>query len=86
MCPCPRCLIPLTRVHNLGMVSDMSQRNTMARIDSHQRRYDVSSARRLIFELNYSVNSAAVEALLRRESWVPNVVYTESTPLVLLFS
>jgi hypothetical protein len=79
-CPCPRCLVPLTRVHNLGMVRDMNQRVTMARVDDNQRRHNVSSARRFIYELNYSVNSTAVEALLRQESWVPNVVCSQLLP------
>jgi hypothetical protein len=75
-CPCPRCLIPLARVHNLGMDRDMSQRKTMARVDDHQRRHKILSARRFIYDLNHAVNSAAVEALLRKESLVPNIVCT----------
>ena len=60
-CPCPRCLIPLARVHNLGMVRDMNQRITMARVDNNQHRRIVLSTRRFIYELTYFVNSAAVQ-------------------------
>lgn len=74
-CPCPRCLIPLNRVHNLGMARDMTQRVTMPRVDDSQRRSRISSARALIYEKNLQVNSAAVKELLRELSWVPSLVY-----------
>jgi len=73
-CPCPRCLIPLSRVHNLGMPRDMMQRVTMARVDDSQRRSKICAARRIIYELNLQVNSAAVENLLQAVSLVPTVV------------
>src|SRR5262245_26895967 len=44
-CPCPRCLIPMSRVHNMGKVLDMKQRKTLARIDDEARRDKVSKAR-----------------------------------------
>jgi hypothetical protein len=74
LCPCPRCLIPLNRVHNLGMTRDMSQRKTLARVDDIHRRSKIAAARRVIYEKNYQVNSTAVENLLRGESWVPSAV------------
>jgi hypothetical protein len=77
--PMPTLLDPLARVHNLGMVRDMDQRITMARVDDNRRRHNLLSARRFIYELNYLVNSAAVETLLREESWVPNVVCSQLT-------
>ena len=73
-CPCPRCLIPLNRVHNLGMSRDMIQRRTLARVDDINRRYKVLAARRVIYEKHYQINSAAVEGLLRDESLVPTLV------------
>jgi hypothetical protein len=73
-CPCPRCLIPLTRVHNMGMKLDAKQRVTMARVDNSQRRSVVGSARTLIYEQNLQVNSAAVERLLKDSSLVPTTV------------
>jgi hypothetical protein len=74
LCPCPRCLIPLNRVHNLGMVRDMNQRKTLARVDDIHRQSKITAARRVIYEKHYQVDSTAVENLLQEESWVPNEV------------
>jgi hypothetical protein len=63
MCPCPRCLIPLNRVHNMGMARDMLQRETMARVDDLRRRNAVNAARRVIYEKNFLVNGAPVEKI-----------------------
>lgn len=72
-CPCTRCLIPTARLHNLGMSRDRQQRSTMAR--SHaSRSHLVATARKFIYEKNYGIDSAAVESLLKPESWVPNSV------------
>ena len=86
VCPCPRCLISLNRVHNLGMVRDMTQRRTLARVDDNHRRGKVLAARRVIYEKNYQVNSAAVEAILQKESWVPTVVWISLHLMVVLFT
>ncbi|OBZ78491.1 hypothetical protein A0H81_02022 [Grifola frondosa] len=67
-CPCPRCLIPLDRVHNLGMARDLAQRTTLSRVDDVNHRNQVASARSIIYNMNYAVNSAAVERLLAKES------------------
>jgi hypothetical protein len=56
------------------MVRDMTQQVTMARTDNDARRSKVYAARRLIFEKQYNVDSAAVEGLLKDESWVPTAV------------
>jgi hypothetical protein len=56
------------------MARDMAQCVTLARVDDNQRRFRVAAARRLIYEKNLQVNSAAVENLLRKTSLVPNVV------------
>jgi hypothetical protein len=73
-CPCPRCLIPLSRAHNVGMVTDMAQRTRLARIDDNHRKIRVTTARRLIYDKQHRVNSAAVENLLKEESLVPTSV------------
>jgi len=64
----------MSRVHNLGMVRDMAQRKTLARIDDDSRRGKVAVARRLIYEKQYQVDSAAVEGLLKDQSLVPTTV------------
>jgi hypothetical protein len=73
-CPCPRCLIPLDRVANLGMRRDMAQRRTLARIDNVKRRNRVEMAREKIYKNGYVVDSTAVEALLQEDSLVPTAV------------
>jgi hypothetical protein len=73
-CPCPRCLIPLSRAHNLGMARDMMQRVTLPRADDFQRRSRISSARDLIYDKHLQVDSSAVKELLKEFSWVPNTV------------
>lgn len=73
-CPCPRCLITIDRVQNLGMARDMRQRETMAREDNIRRRNLIDAARKVIYERNFRVNSAGVEKMLRDMSLVPTVV------------
>lgn len=76
-CPCPRCLIPLNQIHNLGKPRDMARRLTASRVDNLMRRSKVSSARRLIYEKNMQINCSAVENLLRDTSLVPTSVSSE---------
>lgn len=73
-CPCPRCEIQLSRVHNVGMPLDRIQRRTKARFDDDPRRYAVSRARALIYEKGHLVNSAQVERLLKPRCFVPTNV------------
>jgi hypothetical protein len=77
-CPCPHCLIPLNRVHNMGMARDMQQRETMARVDDMRRRNLIDAARRVIYEKNFRVNSTAVENMLQDTSLVPTAVCVHS--------
>jgi hypothetical protein len=62
------------------MLLDRKQRSTLRRLDDAQRRGRVSSARKLIYENNMAVNSAAVERLLQPESLVPTSVSFDSLP------
>lgn len=73
-CPCPRCEINLSRVHNVGMPLDRTQRRTKARYDDASRRAKVDSARELIYEHGHLVNSAQVERILKSRSLVPTKV------------
>ena len=56
------------------MARDMAQRVTLARIDNVPRQNKVVAARRLIYEKQYQINSAAVEDLLKDQSLVPTAV------------
>jgi len=58
----------------MGKVRDMKTRKTLARVDNEMRRYKVETARDIIYNRNYVVNSKAVEAILKAESLVPNLV------------
>jgi hypothetical protein len=83
-CPCPRCLVQLDRVPNMGMPRDMTQRVSLARVDDVKRRSRIKAAREAIYVMNYSINSSAVETLLKEDSLVPTVVSFSSVFCVLL--
>lgn len=73
-CPCPRCLIPLKRFGNMGMAQDRQQRSRLLREDDIHRKTAITSARRLIYEKNYAVDSKTLAGLLQPQSLVPTVV------------
>jgi hypothetical protein len=56
------------------MKSDVARRTKLARTDDVTRRGRVITARKLIYEKNYAVNSTAVESLLKEQSLVPTTV------------
>ncbi|KAF7966162.1 hypothetical protein HWV62_39770 [Athelia sp. TMB] len=70
-CPCPRCLIPLSRVDRLGTVRDMKERKTLSRSDNQVKQQKVMDARHLIYQQHVAVDNEAVEKLLKDESLVP---------------
>src|SRR5271168_2116328 len=74
LCPCPRCLIPMVRVPNMGMSRDLAQRVSLVRVDDVDRRARVQAARTAIYENNHLVNGAAIKRLLDRDSLVPSIV------------
>src|SRR5882762_2905884 len=72
-CPCPRCLIPMDRIPQMGTPQDRQQRIILKRVDSHQRKFNIANARRLIYDLNYAVDSKSLGSFLNAESWVPTL-------------
>ena len=52
----------------------MAQRLTLLRQDDVKRRSRIKAARKIIYEMDYMVNSKAVEDLLQEESLVPTIV------------
>ncbi|KIL62599.1 hypothetical protein M378DRAFT_12683 [Amanita muscaria Koide BX008] len=69
-CPCPRCLIPKTRVDQSGRGNDAQFRL------SHPRRYMpqlVNRARDFIYVMGYPISGTAVDNLLKETSLVPTV-------------
>jgi hypothetical protein len=67
----------------MGKRRDIAQRVTLARTDDVDRRHRVATARDLIYEKNYAVDSAAVKRLLEKGSFVPTVVCICSMALVI---
>ena len=64
----------MSRIHNLGMPQDMKQREPLARVDDEIRRGKVESARNIIYNKRFAVDSPAVEILLKEQSLVPTSV------------
>ena len=73
-CPCPQCLIPKGKFHNLGSYQDQCQHLTLARVDDDSRWSKVDGARRLMYEKHYALDGKAVDALLQGQSLVPTKV------------
>lgn len=68
LCPCPRCLVPKSKLDRLGFSSD-----TNLRIDQ-ARKYDMESvnkARKAIYELGKPIGGIDVQGLLKSTSAVP---------------
>jgi hypothetical protein len=64
----------MAHVRDLGMAKDMQDRVALARLDNPDRQNSVSAARKLIYDENHWVGSAAVERLLKETSLLPNTV------------
>jgi hypothetical protein len=73
-CPCPRCSVPKAELSQFGTPKDRIQRQSLARMDSKDKRRDVDMARRKIYKDKFSVTCKAVENVLKPESWVPTSV------------
>ena len=71
--PCPRCLIPKDKFYHLGMVTDMKQRISKARVDSVRKQGWVQAARRNIFVEGAAVSSTSMR-MLDTESLTPTIV------------
>ncbi|KAG2073803.1 hypothetical protein BDR04DRAFT_1009628, partial [Suillus decipiens] len=69
---CPHCLIPKDHIQNMGMPQDRQQRETLVHNDE-RRLLQVSTVHSLIYEQNLGVGSAAVERILKSQSWVPTL-------------
>jgi hypothetical protein len=58
----------------MGMARDMQQRSTLACVDNMRRCNLVDVARRVIYEKNFRMNSAAIENMLQDTLLVPTAV------------
>ena len=77
--PCPRCLIPMERIPNLGMAADVRQRLTLRRIDDIGCRTKIEQARKFIYAQGYAINGRVVDEILKDQSLVPTVVSLRSS-------
>ncbi|KAF8872006.1 hypothetical protein BD779DRAFT_1613865 [Infundibulicybe gibba] len=69
-CPCPRCMIPKTRIDLMGQVRDLAFRGNMARKFMFSA---VERARKLIYTSGLPIGGAAVERELFSTSSVPTM-------------
>jgi hypothetical protein len=73
LCPCPRCLLPKSKIPQLGSKSDTHARHRLIRADSQRRRQKIESARRLIFQ-GVNITSKRIDQFLGPESLTPTRV------------
>ncbi|KAF8057993.1 hypothetical protein FPV67DRAFT_1429294 [Lyophyllum atratum] len=71
-CPCPRCLISMALIPNIGMESDMRIRTSHVRVDDEAHKKILGDARSHIYDKKYAVNSQVVENLLKPASLLPS--------------
>jgi len=72
--PCPQCLVPKTKIPDLGTKLDDRNRVKTHRQDDAQHQWSIKRACELIYEKGKGVKSAVVERLLGAKSLVPTKV------------
>lgn len=60
----------------MGKPRDMEQRKTLAHVDDMDRCHRIAVVRDLIYQKNFSVDSAGVKRILQKDSLVPTAVCT----------
>ena len=73
-CPCPWCLVPKSKIPEVGTAFDERRREKSRHVDDLNWNWNVSLARDFIYERGFGVRSAAVEHLLAEESYTPTKV------------
>jgi hypothetical protein len=63
-CPCLQCLALKSKIHRLGMKSDIRDRQKLVRVDSETRRNKVELARTLIFQKGLVITSDRIKDIL----------------------
>jgi hypothetical protein len=72
-CPCPRCLIKKKHIPGLGTMVD-GQRRARLRTCDQNYQAKIETARKIIYEKGYVVNSKAVDRVIGSESSTPTRV------------
>ncbi|KAF7967234.1 hypothetical protein HWV62_35081 [Athelia sp. TMB] len=70
-CPCPRCLVTMDQVEELGTKRDRDRREKLERIDTEQRQSSLETARGFMFTRGDGPTGKAVDDILGPESRVP---------------
>ena len=73
-CPCPRCLVPKSKIPEVGTAFDKWQHEKSWHVDNLNWNWKVSLAGDFIYERGFGVRLAAVECLLAEESYTPTKV------------
>ena len=74
--PCPRCLIPVWKFRDMGMLRDKKYRERQERKDDLQRKHMVADARSAIYQGRYAVDGERVNRALMEQSLAPVAVGT----------
>lgn len=72
--PCPRCLVAMQDVEEMGTVNDLATRRSERRSFDDKTRAKVENVRRLIYDQNVQVTSSSVESHIAEDSLVPMMV------------
>lgn len=73
-CPCPRCLVLKSNIPMMGGKRDLKARVTSERRGSTAHGRIIESARNLVYQKNYAVNSLVVDRITTGMSLVPTRV------------
>ena len=72
-CPCPRCFIKKEHIQSLGTKVDGQRRAKLRTCDQGYQR-KIETARKIIYEKGYVVNSKAVDDVIGSQSFTPTRV------------
>jgi hypothetical protein len=72
--PCPRCLIPVWKFRDMGMLRDRKYRNKLGRKDDPPTRRTVADARNAIYQGRYAVDGDKINKILGDQSLAPVAV------------
>jgi hypothetical protein len=78
LCPCPRCLVPKSKLDQVGRITDTKNRINKARIYPADA---VNKAWKMIYDQGIPITGAAIQRLLKNTSTVPTLVRPRSSCL-----
>jgi hypothetical protein len=75
--PCPRCLVSKDSLHLLGTAEDMKTRTDGLCRDDSTCQANCKSARRAVYDNKFSIDSEAVDRILKKRSLIITTVRTK---------